>query len=312
MSLFAEGFRRFWFPGIQNVNGITTKGLPEWISVGSFLFSASLSPTAFSLTILDLPGMAKGLAHDSSRSTCACFETVIGISPTAILPKSCGWVAIQSYYAAFFAANSLLRMAGRGFYRLETKQVSAINSAASLFSTSSPLWGTGTYFVEYVGSTGEATFTHSGDSKSHQALWSEYLKLMRNVSTELLTISSSFIPVASIVMTIEAKLVQKGYNQGGWLSFMRNMVNYQQKFGVWYPYKQAECDAASLVNIVRCWDKDPDLITFPVGDPDIISFVRVCIAIVRFCNAVIVDMAAANASRSFQRYKALALVSHAA
>ena len=54
----------------------------------------------------------------------------MGIGIVGGLPKSTGWILIRAYYAAFFAAHSLLRMFGISCIQLDAQQITAISRVA--------------------------------------------------------------------------------------------------------------------------------------------------------------------------------------
>jgi len=57
----------------------------------------------------------------------------LGITAVGNLPKSTAWILIRAYYAAFFAAHSILRMFGNLCIQLESPETFALDHVAQSF-----------------------------------------------------------------------------------------------------------------------------------------------------------------------------------
>jgi len=310
MGAIEEGFRHFWLRDIHRVSGVTKAGLGLWITRNDFITVRVGGRDDFSIRVLNPEEATRGVAHDSSSMASAAFETMLGLEPVKNLPKSTAWVVIRAYYAAFFAAHSLLRMFGTSCLQLESPQIKALDRNATVFGCL-PTQGfeSGFYIVRYDASTSEIHFRKSTAGRgSHEVLWEVFAAKLREVSNHLLTVSSRFTGPALQLADLENLLKQDGLTRGTWLSHIRNLVNYRHEFGLWFPYSGSQVSTVELVKISRNWKSDPDgLLPIPKADR-VTLHLRLCTVIVAICHAVVCDMEV-NAVRrkSFHAYGSLAL-----
>jgi hypothetical protein len=311
MSMIQEGFRHFWLRDIHRISGVTREGLAAWIVHGDFVVTSAKARDDFIIRVLVPEGARKGLAHDSTRMASAAFETMLGIDAVRNLPKSTGWVVIRAYYAAFFAAHSLLRMFGTSCLQVELPQINILDRTATICGCL-PVHGfeSGFYIACYDGLADEIRFHKSASARrgSHEVLWEVFASKVREVSNHLLTISSKFTQLSLQLSEIENLLRQDGLTSGTWLSHIRNLANYRHEFGLWFPYSGSVIPAADLVKITRKWNGDPNrLLSVRKGDR-ITLHVWLCTVIVAICHAVACDMEEHGFRRkSFHSYGSLAL-----
>jgi hypothetical protein len=241
----------------------------------------------------------------------ASFETMLGIGTVGKLPKSTAWIVIRTYYAAFFAAHSLLRTLGLSCIQLDHQQAAALDHVASGYGILPGAgFEQGFYNAQYNSQLNEIHFSKSAAARkgSHQILWEIFANKLRDISNHLLTVSSAFNDVALQLSDLEIYLRQDHTKSGSWLSEIRNLTNYRQEFGLWFPYTNSQVDGQELTRIIKRWKADPNTL-FPLNQSNpIVLYVWICTVIVSICHAVVTDIEAhAVRRRCFHSFGSLAL-----
>jgi hypothetical protein len=311
MASIAEGFRRFWLRDIHLVSGVTSEEFNQWLVRGDFVIPQVNGPADFTIRTFT-PSVAKrAIAHDCTRMASAAFETMHGITPVKGFTKSAAWILIRAYYAAFFAAHSLLRSFGTICLQLSGSQVAVLDRIATSFGIA-PQNGfdEGFYVSTYDGSTDEIHFRKSTAARrgSHEILWETFANKLREVSTALIGLSPGFRLVGLQLMEIEDALRNNGQTNGTWLSHIRNRANYRHEFGLWFPYSSSQATAERLMRITKKWNSPPEHL-FPIDQSnDVVLHTNLCTMIVSICHAVATDIETHGVgSRCFHSQGSLAL-----
>ncbi len=311
MASFEEGLRHFWLRDIHQVGGVTAEELRQWIIRRKFVVTHVNGRDDFIIRVLAPTEAVRAIAHDSTRMASAAFETMLGISTVKGLPRSSAWILIRAYYAAYFAAHSLLRTFGTVCIQLDAQQTSSFDRVASAFGMLPNLgFETGYYLAEYQSGLNEIHFRKTSAARrgSHEVLWEAFADKLREASNHLLTVSAAFTGVALQLANLETFLRQAGHNGGSWLSHVRNQTNYRHEYGLWFPYADSKVESQDLARIVKRWKIDPAKL-FPVDSSDqITEHVSLCTIIVSICHAVAMDIETHSpAHKSFHTYGGLAL-----
>src|SRR5690349_5535781 len=127
MPILEDSIRPFWLPGLNDVSGRVGKGLGGWIRDEDFQIYSPIQPTVFTLAVADASPLVIAYAGDLNRFATASIESAVSIARIGNLSRSTAWAIIKSYYSAFFAAHSILRMLGVAVSRLDGHQVQSIN-----------------------------------------------------------------------------------------------------------------------------------------------------------------------------------------
>jgi hypothetical protein len=149
---------------------------------------------------------------------------------------------------------------------------------------------------------------------SHQYLWSVFNCEMRSLSARILSASGvrrDQQEVASKIDELCDVLCSNGSTCGGWLSNVRNKVNYQHAFGAWYPYAGISKSAADqLYECRNLWTRDAlkiPLASAPVGDQS--RFLSACAFIISLARIMVIDMAERHPeNKSFHRQGSVAFL----
>ena len=134
MALFADVFRPFWQPGLNNVSGPTLKDIAGWISDEGYQIYQPVTAARFSLQVFDLDPLNRALATEINRVGIAMLETLHGIQ-SSDASTSIAWALIQRYYAAFFAGHVIMRMMGQGCGSIGPEQTTSLTRVCKLWGS---------------------------------------------------------------------------------------------------------------------------------------------------------------------------------
>lgn len=307
-----EGLRFFWLKSLAGIRGKTEHGLAGWIREGHFIVDSMPSSTELEIRPIFSDKLARAYAHDASKMACAAFESISSISECSRLPRSAGWIAIQAYYAAYFAAHSITRFCGSSCVQLESAEANKLAGVANLFANQQSLTvETGYYIATSDPTCSNLSLQKAGGRRkgSHEILWELFCRQLRTQSEALLRSSVMHQETVRLLADIEAALTQGGHNGGSWLSHIRNMVNYRHEYGVWYPYRGSDASPSNLVDLTRRWTGYPTQIQIRAAVP-ITQFVAVCTGIVSLCHLLVTDMHRSwHGGNSFHKYWTIGLKS---
>lgn len=312
MSALGQEFRVMWLDGIHAVTGTPAKSLVGLVGDKGYQIYSAATSNAATLVFPDMSHVTSAYAFDARRFSMAAMETMAGLSRPISLPKSTGWLIVEAYYGAFFAAHSLLRLSGRSFTQLEKAATKSVNEVSDLFGVQISPIEQGMFYglVDYANHA--LTLVKVAD-QSHEGLWAKFLDLLADAADEIGRNAPSASVQASIAKLIELRnlLTDNGrLSKGNWLSQVRNSVTYRHEFSAWYPY-QAQPHYFSMLDArLADWRLDIDQINlWPQNGRDIQRFMEACLALVSLCREVCLDMSSrCPAGKSFQDFGAVGLL----
>jgi hypothetical protein len=217
----------------------------------------------------------------------AAFESAAHqVDSTSVDARSCVWQFIKYYYAAFFAANGLMRLSGQACINLTALDCASINSWALAHSVGGAREQdklTPGLFQLSFDATNTPTFTlrlHSGKGGVHIQFWSGFSKFLQELRAD---IQRSPAPkVERDAATADLDLLERELQRGGvthasWLSEIRNAVNYRFEHGAWFPYNAQASDKTALRDSFKWHARDSSrFVAAPAAASDLVRAGRVC------------------------------------
>lgn len=317
MAILEDSIRPFWVPGLNDISGNVVKGLGGWIRDEDFQIYSAVQADSFALTVSDSRPVLTAFAADVNRLATASLESAVSVGRTEALPRSTAWTIIKSYYSAFFAAHSILRILGTSVSRLDGNHVSSVNKIARIFGAISQPATRGLYVCSFDSGKKALSCTklNPGAAGVHEAFWLFFKTSLRQLSSDLL-ISATGTPANNQIAS--AKLSELSDNLSGdpakggsWLSFMRNEVNYNQRWGTWFPYEGYQPTHHDRIHHSPInWSEDPlsiDLTSYQ--GRDLLRFQQTCHFLIALCRTLAVDMSKrCSTGTSFQAYGPLAIL----
>lgn len=303
MAQITEAIRPYWVPGLNEVAGRVDEGFTLWVIKQKFQVYDPPVGKRYTLTVADRDSVLRALAHDCSRLGSAAFESIALQSRHPEHPKAVSWLLIGCYYAAFFSAHTILRMLGHSVSHLESSHVHAIKQVSTIYGI--PLELATGYHRCSVGSTLDISCQElGGKSGSHESVWLVFYgmldEMIRLVVRAGLPLS---LMVGGKLIELRKVLSAGGCNGGNWLSYMRNLVNYRQEKGAWFPYRgQKRGIADKLFQVRQMWLSDPMSIDVSSGT-EFEIFMGASVFLVAWCREMLVDMASrCPGGRSFLEF----------
>lgn len=232
-----------------------------WLANQGYYVDENIQQKEFSLRPANPTLLINAMTNECNRMSIAAIESIIGVYSDSGLKKSGAWGIIRCYYAAFFAAHSILRMYGYSFTQLDPQHTQKIYELAVLFEKAGDINRIEKGF--YLVSTNK-TFTDVKVKKlsdSHADLWSSFLKLINSLiesthATE--TLSKFKLETLEILESIKTGITySRCTEKGNWLSSIRNDVNYKHTHGAWYPHDVNVDIERRLSKISTDWEKYP-------------------------------------------------------
>lgn len=242
------------------------RSLKLWLTEGNYYVN-SAEPN-LQLYCQSVEEVQKSFSLDAFKFSAHAAQTVFELERTGAYPKLTAWRMIQAYYAAFYAAHSILRFFGRSFSHLENGHVQFLSSRSSSELGMSPRLPSSYYLVQL--SLSNRLLTFSRHSESHKDMWLCFLALSDEISREAHSLRATRErkqDFSLIFSHLSDALTNRGrHPAGNWLSLMRNEVTYKSSHGVWFPFEKTTPTFEDLMAKHKDWRKcerlldDPNLI----------------------------------------------------
>ncbi|UWR66224.1 hypothetical protein K4L02_08380 [Phaeobacter inhibens] len=180
--------------------------------------------------------LVSAISGDCSKFGRAACETIAGLSTEPKAPKSAAWFVIRSYYAGFYSAHAFLRLFGRTCTNLDGAELVKLKEAASAFGQPPP--GKGFYKIKISGNQQNLEFEKL--KNSHEDTWATLYKLLGELREAAATVAAPKMSRDKTVQMLsdlrETMSCNGRFENGNYLSFVRNQVQYRFAEQTWYPY----------------------------------------------------------------------------
>ncbi len=294
------------------LQGLLRTELPEgngdfkkWISSGNYLVRNIPTNKKIDIEINNEYSFYHMLAFDSSRMACASFETMENIRAVKSLPKSFCWIAIKSYYAAFFSAHSIMRCFGYTCSQLERGHITQLNSYGQALGITNLIRPEAGFFS---GKYNSITRIHAIDKmkNTHEDTWRTLVVCLRSISDDVLNVSGLTTHKQQLSANLDDiifRLTDRGrLTNGSYLSQYRNAVNYRQEHDSWHPYGKHNVKAEKIISVLSKWQGES--VTPPVWkeSQDSYNFFLTCRDIVSL-NYLIIQLILNNSENTSNIYK---------
>ncbi|MCD0166956.1 hypothetical protein [Deinococcus sp. 12RED42] len=271
-----------WADGIKDSPNLNV-GIAEYLKGNDSLVNSYSSSNDYSLYSREKMDVVKYFASEAAKFACASLETMCSMKYSDLINnKSQGWNMIKLYYAAFYAAHSIMRSAGNSVTMIDkgisniisrkleyggyTLATAAKGEHLTTFNSS-----IGTLDIKYIGGIGNGT---------HERFWHHFNLILEELKIKVAAAGIAADERAQLIVQIsKLQEVLNGNSNGmlSWLSTMRNDVTYKIDHGVWFPYieKTKSGNPVDVKQNSELWLDDPENINLD-GANDIQSFVYAC------------------------------------
>lgn len=253
--------------------------LKGWLTNQNYFIDSPLARDNHKLRPYREENLQEALANDCNRMASAAIESISGIQPDKIFKRSLAWGVIRTYYGAFFAAHSIMRMYGVSCSQLDNEHISKILESARHFDqiTQETKLDKGFYAIEVSPNFKEVILRKLKDS--HRDTWSEFLSLVKKLAIQSENATALIAERTEVIDILNS--IKKGIsrshcsNKGNWLSHIRNSVNYQHTHGVWFPYTKRTTAKTTIETASRNWIKPETIKPIESSNDDIEFFFQV-------------------------------------
>lgn len=320
MSDLTDALRASCVQSLYALTGRPSEGIPDWLLTGDYKFDADvITERAFVLRDA-AASVAKPVGYEVGRLATASFESIAGLEPNVLLKKSTAWLAIRSYYGAFFAAHALMRAFGVAIIKLEPPVAKRLCEVAGALSRLKVAKIESGYYVGNFATdvtTSEAVVTWRRRERkggAHGLAWVIFGELLQRLGSEIIARTASSSPDRIVFKKLDSlrDAIKLGGNDCCWLSDMRNSINYNHPAGAWFPFtgkRKSEID--SLFRGATLWRSNAMLIDLAAGGPtDVQAFIKCCAFITAMCRELVEDISERHSSNvsSFVSYGPEALL----
>jgi hypothetical protein len=319
MSTFADIFRPYWLPGLNNISGRQIKELAGWICDEDYQIYLPVTTSSFTLNIYESEPMLFAYAAEVSRISVAAFETLEVIS-SAKASKSIAWSSIQLYYSAFFAAHALLRIFGHGCNSLGRSQWTSVLKVASAWGATKPTSMTGGLYQFSFDSTLMEFSAQTLNSSPHEGFWRMFDDRIKQIIENILGTQTTTTVDLRSQQAAAIKLGQLRDNlsflgnrsQPTWLTQMRNSINYDHKWAAWWPYPDRPKYYDRIQASADDWKKDAmDIELFEYPDEELLRFQATCNFILSVCRESLTDLSnRCPTGKSFLKFGSVAYLDY--
>ncbi|PAA96996.1 hypothetical protein [Serratia fonticola] len=239
--------------------GKSAQDVKAWVANQNYLLNSYTDSANFELRVHNSHSLRIAYANDCNRMSVAAFESVIDIKQTQILKKSGAWGVIKAYYSAFFAAHSIMRMYGISCSQIEQEHANKINEILSLNNQNQRV-DKGFYCISTDLNFTRVLFKKFKDS--HADTWECFNVLLNTIKDSVhnaTALAPEKLKAIALIDSIKDGVTNNGkISKGNWLSQVRNVVNYQHKYGVWFPYEKGVSADELIDRIAKEWRCAPD------------------------------------------------------
>jgi hypothetical protein len=316
MSKVSLALRPYWAYGLNNAPNTRSINFVQWIENGNdYIVNSQIERNKFSLVAYKRIDFLLPVAQDCNRFGIAAFESALIAEKTDLLPKSLSWVLIRTYYSAFYAGHFILRMLGCSLTQLNRESVNKVYQIAEIYNYANDIeLEKGFYICDFGSRTPKVDFqkSQSGDEGSHAVMWKLLMEKFKLFSVDILRTDNSneYQNISNKFGDFVNNLSHAGSNNGGWLSKIRNEINYKQLHSTWFPYTNYPKYYYDLRGNLDKWRFNPlDLELRNLEGKELLRFVRTCQFILGVAREMCVDMNfRASGVKSFHQLGALSFL----
>lgn len=318
MSLLADALQPFIVRELISISGrVAHMTLPDLL-VGTGVgyvpaFDSADQSVLISFNAPDL--VTTAWAADCCRLASALYQTVSSLADDIDQRDNVAWCMIRLYYSAFYAGHALIRLLGEGCSFLERQHLDRLRNlgvaigSPPVFSLASGLYRCS---LEQNATALKYTRAQTGARAAHEAFWEVFGIFIRGIAERLLQGSMLRYDAQTVFSKLDQFMnaLNRKANHG-WLSFVRNDLQYRHRYNVWFPAQLRQKQRHVLRGLIDQWRRDPMEIDLPGRrDDDLKDFAVCCVFVVALCHTMLQRIADRSTvgPRSFVRVGPLAFL----
>lgn len=320
MSLVSDALQPFLVQGLNTVSGRASAAtLPDLIGrPGKIGFDLDFDSArkCIKTDFVDRGAVINALATDISRFASAAFQSVLIASEAIVSKDDIPWAFIKIYYAAYYAGHAIIRMFGVSCSYLDRQHIAHIQtlSAAIGRPPGFVIKASAYHCALITSSMVESVSLREGGGGAHEAFWDVLGRKFVDLSTNVLLGTLNPTDAQAVFLKMEAwrdKVRAHGAPLHGWLSVMRNEIQYRQSHGLWFPIAVRKHDREHLARLFEQWKRDPMEISVDAANGGKLADFLVASAFLIACCRVLLQRIAERSetpARSFAKLEPLLLL----
>ena len=254
--------REMWLPGLTRKSFTSTEGVREWIMRCDWIFAENLKKNKARIIPSVHDEYAQSSLRDAVSLAVAAFESAASFSVGGKISddRQCAWRSISLYYAAYFSANSIMRLAGYACTNISAIECASINEFARLVGAGgdgeSKKIGNGIYYIRPGVSPGDPISLDilKGSGGVHIQFWVGFSRFLGDLRASIIKSASVKFEKESALSELDQLLAALSFGSstnGAWLSEVRNSINYRFSYGAWFPYDGSEVTLRDISGIMK-------------------------------------------------------------
>ena len=301
---FSDCTRHLYVSKLNMVNKIASCGMRRWLFESEHYVVIGSGENSVEICYYDENEVLSVWANDISRLSCAFLESVVNVTESSITSKFMAWNLVQYYYSAFYSAHSILKILGFGLIQLDGSIINKLKKKALAMGISfSSSICKGMYCVDFDTKNNKLIlYKINRYDDSHKGLWKRFFEVLCILNGEYIVTGSygnDCVRLKNVYEGTPGSLfgkVEKNdaldaqnrieqlkgiMNLNGdqnWLSYVRNLINYNHALGSWYPYVNISTNYQKIIGFrTLCFENFLDnQFVIKVGDDEITKFVKTC------------------------------------
>jgi hypothetical protein len=236
--------------------------------------------------------IAEALAADCTRFSCAAFQTASEINDDLGTRDRLAWGLLKLYYAAFYAGHATLRALGEGCTYFNKPHITRLVKMAEALSLA-PGFGieSGLYHCILTQNDTAISCVRSRGKTggAHEAFWNIFGTKLKAIGDGVLGGPLPRADAQAVFSQIDQLLRVLSKSAGyGWLSFVRNDIQYRLQHGVWYPEIMRSQSRDRLRGLAKQWTRDPMAIDLQSPRSDTLGdFTVSCAFVLSLCRDIL-------------------------
>lgn len=252
--------RDLWLPGVARGELEALDGVRSWLVNGEWSLDSEISKGKARINPYNSKDFTQACLYDAIKLSSVAFESInsYGTPRASDDERACAWRLISAYYAAYFSANALMRLAGHSFTNLNVIECAKINEWARLTEMggdeAKSSLQQGAFYVRPDGKGSVLIDGVKSGGGVHIQFWiafGRFLDVLRSGIQGSARLSYEKANALKELSELRAGLSYANVKNGSWLSEFRNAVNYRFEYGAWYPYEGGGTTFSEVSNIIK-------------------------------------------------------------
>jgi hypothetical protein len=318
MSIIADAIQPLIPNGIFNAAGKLEKtAASDTLIFGKFGYSVVVNADgSIVLDFRDAQPLMYALSCDCSRFTAAAFQSLGAFSQDKCDKFSFPWDLIKLYYAAFYAAHGVMRLAGQTCSYLHDNHAQRLNDIIiATTSGSTAAVTSGLYHGRLTGGGAQIHLTKVGRriGGSHEDLWKIFAGFIQELGRATLngplTSADAQLVFAKLDEVLRLLRSKGAYSR---LSSIRNELQYRHAYEGWLPSSMPKAHQRELIHLGCQWRSDPMSVRLQSGRlGDLGEFTSACAFLVGISRTSVerVCERSSAGTKSFLKYAAMPILS---